>query len=131
MDQCSHCRRYREVIEDALDTLTVQRPDIGKRLPALVVTLENVLSDDQFPRPFPPKLGEANFHSPEERADLDRRSGANNGNSEESREIQLAQQILAAIKAKDTNTAIRAASALIQIHQPVTDRNGLPSRVLT
>ncbi len=63
-------------------------------------------------------LGEANFHSPEERAGLGQHGETDSGNSEEAKEVQLAQQILAAIKSKDTNSAIRAASQLIRMHQP-------------
>jgi len=71
-------------------------------------------------------IGEADMHSPTERAVLDREATPQGttephgevdaGNPEESKEVQLASQILAAIKAGDTAGAVRAANQLIQIH---------------
>jgi len=72
-------------------------------------------------------IGEADMHSPTERAVLDREATspvtephgeADMGNPEESKEVQLASQILAAVKSGDTNGAIRAANELIQMHEP-------------
>lgn len=69
-------------------------------------------------------IGEADLHSPTEKAVLDREASGmtephgegDMGNPEESKEVQLGNQILAAIKAGDTNGAIRAANQLIQMH---------------
>ena len=45
---------------------------------------------------------------------------ADMGNPEETKEVQLANQILAAIKSKNTNAAICAASELIRMHHAPT-----------
>jgi len=47
MPECPNCTRYLEVLDDALDTLTVQRPEIGKMLPALVQTITEALEGYQ------------------------------------------------------------------------------------
>jgi hypothetical protein len=85
-------------------------------------------------------IGEADLHSPTERAVLDREATsittephgeANAGNPEESKEVQLGNQILAAIKSGDTNGAIRAANELIQMHgqQPGAEHPGMGGHV--
>jgi len=70
-------------------------------------------------------IGEADLHSPTERAVLDRETSteptaphdeADMGNPEESKEIQLANEILAACKSGDKKTVCRAAKELIQMH---------------
>jgi len=75
-------------------------------------------------------IGEADMHSPTERAVLDQetQSGIEShgegdlGNSEESKEVQLANQILAAVKSGDKQGVITAASELIRMHdQPTAD----------
>jgi len=63
-------------------------------------------------------LGEADFHSPEERADLDRHGEADTSNPEETKEVQLAKQILAAAQAKDLDQVVQLASELIRMHHP-------------
>lgn len=75
-------------------------------------------------------IGEADMHSPTERAVLDREAAATTephgegdmGNPEESKEVQLANQILAAVKSGDKQGVIQAASELIRMHdQPTAD----------
>lgn len=74
-------------------------------------------------------IGEADLHSPTERAVLDQEAPgapghgeADLGNAEESQEIQLANQILAAVKSGDKQAVIKAASELIRMHdQPTAD----------
>jgi hypothetical protein len=67
-------------------------------------------------------LGEADHHSPEELAQLKGAGGheEQSGSAEESKEVQLANQILAAAKAKDYDTVIQAASELIRMHHAPT-----------
>lgn len=84
-------------------------------------------------------LGEANFHSPEEKAGLragphygddgsqdyvddpgGKKASASDAGSEESKEVQLANQILAAVKSGDKDTIVRAASELIRMHHAPT-----------
>lgn len=72
-------------------------------------------------------IGEADMHSPTERAVLDREATAppaephgeaDMGNPEESKEVELANQILAATKSGDRDAAIRAANELVHMHEP-------------
>jgi hypothetical protein len=67
-------------------------------------------------------LGEADHHSPEELAQLKGAGGheEQSGSAEESKEVQLANQILAAAKAQDYDTGIQAASELIRMHHAPT-----------
>ena len=71
-------------------------------------------------------IGEADMHSPTERAVLDREATgttephgeADMGNSEESKEVQLAKEILAACQSGDKNAVVRAANELVHMHEP-------------
>jgi len=63
-------------------------------------------------------LGEADFHSPEERAGLEQHGETAPGNAEETKEVQLANQIVAAAKGKKNEEVIRLARQLIKMHQP-------------
>ena len=64
-------------------------------------------------------LGEADHHSPEERAKLDQHN-EKSGGGEENREVTLANQILAAVKAGNSEIIRQAASELIRMHHPET-----------
>ena len=74
-------------------------------------------------------IGEADMHSPTERAVLDREATTepqppephgegDMGIPEESKEVQLANQILAAAKSGDRNAVVRAANELVHMHEP-------------
>ena len=71
-------------------------------------------------------IGEADMHSPTERAVLDREATgatephgeADMGNPEESKEVQLAKQILSACQSGDKETVCRSARELLQMHEP-------------
>lgn len=65
-------------------------------------------------------LGEADFHSPEERADLERHGGgeASPHSGEERKEVKLAQQIIDAVKAGEKQQVIKLAQQLIKMHRP-------------
>jgi len=65
-------------------------------------------------------LGEADHHSPEERAGLEQHGEGDMTNPEESKEVQLAKKILAAAQAKNFDEVIKAASELIRMHHPKT-----------
>jgi len=66
-------------------------------------------------------LGEADHHSPEEQAILGQgQHGEAGGSAEETKEVQLANQILAAVKSGDKQAVIQAASELIRMHDPKT-----------
>lgn len=77
-------------------------------------------------------IGEADMHSPTERAVLDREATgatephgeADMSNPEESKEVQLAKEILVACQRGDTENVLRAANELIKMHQSAPAAGG-------
>lgn len=61
-------------------------------------------------------LGEADFHSPEEKAQLSQH-GETGGGGEERKEVALAKQIVAAAEANKGEEVIQLANQLIKMHQ--------------
>lgn len=62
-------------------------------------------------------IGEADIASPTERQALEKGLQSGPTTDDEGQEIQLAQQILAAVKSGDKQTVIQAASEIIKMHQ--------------
>ena len=74
-------------------------------------------------------LGEADHHSPEERAQLDQHAqggeAETGGGAEERKEVALAKKIVAAAQAGESQQVIQLAQQLIRMHRPKPqDREG-------
>ena len=78
-------------------------------------------------------LGEADYHSQEEKAVLNQAGEVGHeeasGNAEESKEVQLANQIITAVKAGQKEQVVKLARQLIKLHRPQTGREGIEGEI--